>query len=479
MIHQPKRILPAFLCWIFLCILACFFIPECDDLYFQYWEYDSLLDFLLTSPAQSDAAGVPQNGRYLGNTLGVVMSKLQFYGLDALRALFLGSCLFCLCLLAGGYGRPEGFRHRFVLGFAALMLCPVVLWKEVLSWSASFCNYLVPVLFLLAQLRYFRQEDASPLRSAGFLAAAFLGQLFSETMTAFFLMLDALLCLVSILRRDRPRLLRSMCLLLGAGLGALLMFSDPGYGQLEQDPLGRSIGLSGAKDTLFSVLSDTLFENIFFLCAAGLLFRKKFRNDRRPWVRAGVLTLCLTALACLILSLAGRVGFIAPLSLRLILCLCAVGALLALYCALSRGETKLWIGIWILCYLGMTLVLMLINPISPRHYFLHYMLLFLALLELYNETGWLPFRSVLVPSIAAGICLLLIYHANFSLERQRVRLIHDAMANGRTELTLPLVPYPQYTVNETTAKGDVSFIYYYESPWDLQFHFIPYREWLP
>lgn len=477
--QRIKRILPVVFCWLFFCLLAFFFIPECDDLYFEYWDFASVADFFGTTPIQADAAGVPQNGRYLGNALGVVMSKLLRLGLPGLRALFLGSCLFLFCLLTGSYGEAKDRSRRILLGFAALTLCPVILWQEVLSWSASFCNYLVPVLFLLIEAICFRYREPSPGMSAGLLILAFLGQLFSETMSAFTLMLSALWCLLALVKKDRPRFIAALCMLAGAALGALLMFSDPGYSALDSDPMGRSIGLSGAKATLFAVLTDTLFENILLLPLCALLFRQKFRADHRRWVRLSVSGLCLTALCCVVLSLARRMGLGVPLSIRLVLSLAAAALIFALYLALEKGETKLWMGLWAVCYLGMTAVLMLINPISPRHYFIHYVLLFLALVELYNEVRWLPVRSLLTAAAVAGLCLSFVYHANYATDCRRTVLIQEAMARGDTALTLPLVPYPQYTINETTAKGDVSFIYYYEAPWDLDFTFVPFDECNP
>lgn len=476
--HLSKRF-PAFLCWIFFCVLASFFILECDDLYFQYWTYDSVTDFLLTNPAQADAAGVPQNGRYAGNALGILLSKLQYHGFGALRAVFLGSCLFFFCCLAGRWGDSSGRAHRFWLGFAGLVLCPVILWKEVLSWSASFCNYLIPILFLLLEVSCFRFGSASPLKNAGLFLLAFLGQLFSETMTAFFLLLDGLFLLIALAKKDRAKFRTALCLLSGALLGAGAMFSDSGYTALDQDPLGRSIGISGAKATLFAVVSDTIFENIFAQSMIALLFHRLFRCDSRRWVRASSAGLCITVCVCCALSLAKRLGLPVPLSVRLLLCLGIAGFMLILYLALKKSETKLWIGVWAVCYLGMTVVLMLINPISPRHYFLHYILLFLTVIELYNQAGWLPAKGLAVVSAVTAAGLLMIYHANFTVDQQRTELIHDAMEQGRTAVTLPLVPHPQYTINETTSKGDVSFIYYYDDPWDIRFTFVPRDQWTP
>lgn len=72
--------LPAALALIGLALLGLLFVPECDDCYFVYWSFDSLRDWLLTRPSTAGAeiVGVPENGRYLGNLLGVLQGKLYF-----------------------------------------------------------------------------------------------------------------------------------------------------------------------------------------------------------------------------------------------------------------------------------------------------------------------------------------------------------------------------------------------------------------
>ena len=55
-------------------LLALLFVPECDDCYFIYWDFASWKDFLLVRPIPQEGVvlGVPSNGRYLGNLLGLV-----------------------------------------------------------------------------------------------------------------------------------------------------------------------------------------------------------------------------------------------------------------------------------------------------------------------------------------------------------------------------------------------------------------------
>ena len=73
-------------------LLALLFVPECDDCYFIYWDFASWKDFLLVRPIPQEGVvlGVPSNGRYLGNLLGLILGKLAFSPLWPLRVLILG-----------------------------------------------------------------------------------------------------------------------------------------------------------------------------------------------------------------------------------------------------------------------------------------------------------------------------------------------------------------------------------------------------
>ena len=77
-------------------LLALLFVPECDDCYFIYWDFASWKDFLLVRPIPQEGVvlGVPSNGRYLGNLLGLILGKLAFSPLWPLRVLILGCLLY-------------------------------------------------------------------------------------------------------------------------------------------------------------------------------------------------------------------------------------------------------------------------------------------------------------------------------------------------------------------------------------------------
>ena len=120
-----------------LLVLGLLFVPECDDCYFIFWKFDSWQDLLLTRPNTQDAlvVGVPHNGRYLGNLLGVLQAKLYITPLAFLRGVLLGGALISLVLLLALACCLFMETVTIYLALAAL---------AVLTWAWFFCRDRLP-----------------------------------------------------------------------------------------------------------------------------------------------------------------------------------------------------------------------------------------------------------------------------------------------------------------------------------------------
>ena len=149
-------------------LLALLFVPECDDCYFIYWDFASWKDFLLVRPIPQEGVvlGVPSNGRYLGNLLGLILGKLAFSPLWPLRVLILGGGMLGLTLLLSRFfqGGPAGGRESFALALFLVVWAPWGIWQQVYSWSAAWANYLAPTLLLLPLLLLLRQGRSEERR---------------------------------------------------------------------------------------------------------------------------------------------------------------------------------------------------------------------------------------------------------------------------------------------------------------------------
>ena len=156
---------PAALTVLGLVLLGLLFVPECDDCYFVYWSFDSLRDWLLTRPSTAGAeiVGVPENGRYLGNFLGVLQGKLYFVPWvgPILRGVLMGGAMSALVFLLARRAQSTavGLGEALAAALALVLLAPRGIWQEGFSWGAGLVNYLLPLLLLLTLVELLARRE--------------------------------------------------------------------------------------------------------------------------------------------------------------------------------------------------------------------------------------------------------------------------------------------------------------------------------
>ena len=168
-------------------------------------------------------------------------------------------------------------------------------------------------------------------------------------------------------------------------------------------------------------------------------------------------------------------GALLPLS-----CVLAALCAAALLCLRGRARVR---GALICGGLALGLLcgpLLFVTPIGPRNFLPPYVLLSLIALLLYREAreqglpGLTRLAAPLSALALAGLvwvysCNCLVYHQRLSYAREQ--------AAGAESITLPLLPYDQWAINETVWKGDISYLVYREVPWDVAFTFVPWAEY--
>ena len=123
-----------------------------------------------------------------------------------------------------------------------------------------------------------------------------------------------------------------------------------------------------------------------------------------------------------------------------------------------------------------------VTPIGPRCLFTSYVFLLLAGVQflpaagLHGEAVW---QRAGAGALAAGVfaaCVFLFLpmHRTELLRRQAIA---QAMAEGEREIVLPEFPHAEYLWDADTQK--LGQTYYYETPGDIVFVFVPAEEWTP
>ena len=464
-----------------LLALGLLFVPECDDCYFVYWTFASWRDVLLTRPITEGAniVGVPANGRYLGNLLGVLQGKLYFTPAGFLRGLAMGGAILALALLLARRtaAKAVGRRESLALALSLLLLAPRGLWQQVYSWGAGLVNYLLPMVGLLLLLGLM-EGDGAKLGRCSLIALLALGScLFMETVTIYLaLAAGGVLLWALARRRDRGK---AAALCLGSWAGAAVMFTAPGYAQVGSG--ARTIGLESVWENFQRIVVETLvLPGVAALLISALLIWLLRRQGCPRWGLWGGLLApihlgCLAELAGDLFRVDSRRG-----TVQLLLG-CAL-ALLWLVCLAEwrGGRTKRQVCLLALSLCLLNGPLLLVTPVGSRNFFPSYVVLLLTALRLYAQAraeGLRPLTWLRGPATAAALALLLLYGCNFTVYHQRLSDAGRQAAAGAQSVTLPLVPFNGWAVNELPGKGDISYLVYRDTPWDVAFTFLPYHQW--
>ena len=93
-----------------------------------------------------------KNGRYLGNTIGVLLSMTyKFRYLEYIRGIFMGSGIFLLIFLCSKLSNLNK-NIRFIVSALLLLSAPYSIYAQVYSWTSAYANYLIPTIICLGIL---------------------------------------------------------------------------------------------------------------------------------------------------------------------------------------------------------------------------------------------------------------------------------------------------------------------------------------
>lgn len=415
------------------------------------------------------------NARILGNVLAYSAACRP-----VLRALLRGGILYGLMLVCWKLSGLKGWGGLLAVSAAVLAL-PRLMFREVYPWAAGFFNYVPPVLTVLAALYLMRGtlEGREVPDGVGRCAALFwlglCGQLFMETNTLYALLAGAALLILDWARRKRPSLPIAL-FLLGAIVGAVLLFSSPAYrggaGGSYRSALSGGLAalLKRAEKNLPTVLEQMLTHCPLLyggLTAVGLLHLGWGRGP--VWLRAatgGVLTAGTVFFAAAQYT-AFAPGLWLTLAVFLLFALAVVGMILlssvkavrvpVLFLVLSAGASAA--------------PLLAVSPIGPRCLYLPYMLLLLALLWLI--AGLEPPAHLLktagsIAAAAAFAFYLVLFVPIHETEQRRYAMLEEALAAGVSEVTVPALPHGDYLWNPEVR---LDMVYCYETRGDLIIHF--------
>ncbi len=506
-----ERIRPNGKCWrnvfllvggtylFFLLLAFCFPVAGDDWFFTTRYQNEGLLAALRRGMDTAKQHFITTNGRYLGNAFS------GMFGCSAvLRALFRGGVMLGILLAVCRLCKVQKISGYF-LAAALVVALPPMMFGQAYAWAAGFFNYVPPLFLLLLYLcgaaPLFSEENKSDrwYHGVSFFLLGGCTQFFVENVTVAMCLLSGILWGVFFITRKRCSWKLSGHFL-GTVVGAALMFLAPGYQNVGSEGYRQASHtlfgmLETAKTNFFTITKYTTEENWLLIGAITLfclLLLCKWEGKTRKehlW-KAGSL-LCLTV--PLVFFYANRyileslrfsgtlqiITFLADIAFNL---LYLAGLVITICFCVKDPAYK---ARMLLCLLAAALSiapLAVVNPIGPRCFYTSHLLLVCLALLLggYALQGKRQALTLRLPAILVSAAVLVSYlwiaMWNGRVETIRIACTEQQMAEHAETIVLPSYPYLAYVHG-----GDgpaIQSYYYYETPGDIAFQFVPYREWV-
>lgn len=397
------------------------------------------------------------NGRILGNAL-----ELFLITSPIIAALFKSFIMMSIFYLLIKIIRPS---TRTELGIMALLiLLPSVgMFRQAISWSAGFYNYVVPIAILLA-LYYLIMHVKD--RGWYYYTAIGLGSiavcLFAENISLITLFAVGGLGIYGSMRNKRfNRALTTS--FVGLIVGCAAMFSSPVYTKVSsgEDHYRQIASVnSGLVSNITANLSDMSQYLIFdmmhiyiitTILLGGLILRRRRLTKRITFALTGA----IGALVVLWIFQGVELG-VDSLKYHLpftILIYSMYSALLlalivlAIEAVKNRKEYPVVVGCYALAVLYVSPFL-LITPFGYRNFYLSYILFTVALLMLLRKVSRRTLDNLALPVIISvsivTICFLAILSSSKYIEITNVNLAREQIAQGKTTIYLRKYPFYQF-----------------------------------
>lgn len=423
--------------------------PAGDDFFFHTPKTFS--DFMATQKH----IYLTENGRILGNACA------YFFAENPILAV-----LFKTFVVVGIVNLINKVIGNSLNGIWALimLLClaiPTGIFAQTYAWSAGFYNYVTPALILLFSFKkcieVFKEQKQGIKNSIMLFGVGFIGCLFIEYYTTYSLVFG--FCVLGMYWLNKKKI--SVTLLaynFGTILGTITMFLSPVYHKIsENEDAYRTMSLSisqilnQARENYEMVSNFTIGKNyiiviILSILGLGLMHKTKTTISylsRLIVVGAPIYYYLSTKLLAINFSISSSI-----LALCIDLCV-GISYFIAMSYAINVGISS--IEIKVRCYI-------LLGSILGNS----------AILKQEGIVIWFLLLT------GVFVYLFIGFH-QYKVYNQKCEFIEKQMEEKKEMIDVPQFEYPDYIHEPETFK--IGYKYYYNEPWDIEWNYIPYKEW--
>lgn len=211
------------------------------------------------------------NGRYAGNIIVLILSRFKF-----LRIICVSLVLYFIVYFQYILINKKKFT-LFLLDCSLLLLIPKSIFREAVVWTSGFTNYALPTFLIILYFVMINRKLFSKLTIFFMFILGFITALFVEHITIYIIVINILLLLYTFIKNKKYKkfnqLSKYISYLIGATLGAILMFSNGAYRSIiNNTDTYRDIPTSGINSIISKFRGN--FQTIYY----ELIFKNVLLN---------------------------------------------------------------------------------------------------------------------------------------------------------------------------------------------------------
>lgn len=505
------RVLPYLLLFVFSFCLCLLFVPIFDDVYF-YQINDGTIKTAWENAVRYG------NGRYIGNFICFFI--VRYHLLTAfIKAISLPLLVFFIKRSQGLKGKTFTWLVIFLLVFI-----PPKMIGEVFNWTAAYVNYLIPVLMILICLYFVKilsehKKNIKPIISvimiAVILILGFCIQLFSENTSAFCVFMTLVISVYFAVKKEKAGFAASFIWFLSSAAGfALVMLGtdlikpDDGFIMnitYKSSIFSNLISAETVKTVLRNlvIFENSIGSNVFLFSALSFVMiivtskavsENKKTEAARKTIRALLFVYPFFSAFSLFLRFQPVTSslFLTALNvinlMMLLLYAVAVVAGIALF-VFDRKEKGNLI-FWCIMAVASAGILVIVNPIATRCFYLTDILLSIVVIklanlykeEIKNQIALLNGEKILLRAgklalAAVFIVLAVVYSDVRFVDNIREEYVAQEIEKGADTVIAPDLPHETFLVEEGADCGVYASTHYKEKSGDVTYKSIDTDDW--
>lgn len=441
------------------------------------------------------------NGRYAGNLLVMALTRNKLLDAVIMASSYTLVCYFCY--------EYADCKSKMLIWLAAVLfyIMPKEIWVQSVVWTSGFSNYVPSTLFTAAFLLSARKlidmtqlkMDRISVKTVWMFSLGFLGALFLENITVFNI-LFALFVIFCTFLRFRKCCTEHVGFLLGAILGAYVMFSNSAYHKIVQGndsyrntPTNMGEIIEIILENAQEILTYIIYNNLLLcgIVTAFLVVLWECRSASKDrgiggvpvWAHLGcfALVLCKDSVICL-LGQWMTLSELRVLLLEIGVALLYVSSIFVIIICCVEFKQRMKLLLPLFCVAGSLMPLLVVRPIGARCVFSGYFFMMVFTVELVAylrirllpEAKWLR-KLICLIVIMQTLVFINIYYPVYHCENLRSVFLKRQIEDGKRSVLICDLPNRDYLWNSDISIESLAKRYrqFHNLDKDIQFRFVP------